>query len=157
MPTQILAPTQDTRSTLAAASIPAARPSRRLGAGAIAVVAGFAATFAISTALDAVLHATGVFPPLGVRMSAALFWAATAYRALATVAGGWVTARLAPAAPLGHAAILAGLGALAGLGGVAFAVAHPALGPLWYPVALAVTGPPCVLLGARLRARRSLG
>jgi hypothetical protein len=81
--------------------------SRRIGASVGAVAVGFATTFALSTAIDAGLHATGVFPPLGVRMSDSLFMLALGYRGLATIAGGWLTARLAPSSPMRHAAILA--------------------------------------------------
>lgn len=119
-----------------------------------AVVAGFATTFALSMGIDVVLHATGVYPAWGVRMADALFVLALAYRGLATVAGGWVTARLAPARPMGHALILAAVGTLVGLGGVAFSVNHPELGPMWYPVLLVVTAIPCVFAGAWCQSRR---
>jgi hypothetical protein len=128
--------------------------SRRIGASVGAVVAGFATTFALSTAIDAGLHATGVFPPLGVRMSDSLFVLALGYRGLATIAGGWLTARLAPSSPMRHAAILAVVGTLAGLGGVAVSLTHPELGPLWYPVLLVATSVPCIFVGAWWRVRQ---
>jgi len=121
---------------------------------ALAVIAGFVTTFILSMGIDAILHATGVYPPYGVRMSDRLFVLALAYRGLATIAGGWVTARLAPSRPMKHAAILAVVGTLAGLAGIAVSVANPELGPLWYPIALVVTALPCIWLGAWLRARR---
>ncbi len=130
---------------------------RRLGRSIAAIGAGFVATAALSMGTDAVLHATGVFPPQGTRMSDPLFALALAYRAAATVAGGLVAARLAPYRPMAHAYVLAGLGAVAGLGGVAVSVSHPELGPLWYPIALVVTAVPCVLAGARLGLRRTPG
>ena len=132
----------------------AAAPRRRIGASIVAVVAGFATTFVIAVGIDAVLYAAGVYPPFGMRLSDAMFVGALAYRALVTILGGWVTARLAPSRPMKHAAALAAVGGLAGLVGVGRAVAHPAIGPLWYPVALVVTSLPCVLIGARLRMRR---
>jgi len=122
-----------------------------------AVLAGFVTTFALSSAIDAVLHATGVYPRLGVRMSDGLFGLALVYRGLAAIAGGWVTARLAPSRPMRHALILAGVGSLAGLAGVAVAITQPEIGPLWYPVLLVVTALPCIWLGARWRARLPAG
>jgi hypothetical protein len=127
---------------------------RRIGASVGAVIAGFVTTFVLSSAIDAVLHATGVYPRAGVRMSDGLFGLAVLYRGLAAIAGGWVTARLAPSRPMRHALILAALGSVAGLGGVAVAVTHPELGPLWYPVLLLVTALPCIWLGARGRVQQ---
>ena len=62
-----------------------------------AVLAGLVTTFAITTAVDLALHATGVFPPLPVVMSDALFAPALAYRIPFNAAGCYVAARLAPA------------------------------------------------------------
>jgi hypothetical protein len=133
------------------------RTGRRIGASVGAVLAGFVTTFALSSAIDAVLHAAGVYPRLGVRMSDGLFGLALVYRGLAAIAGGWVTARLAPSRPMRHALILAGVGSLAGLAGVAVAITQPEIGPLWYPVLLVVTALPCIWLGARWRARLPAG
>ena len=65
-------------------------------ASAGAVGAGFIVTALGSTAGDAVMHAAGIFPSAPHLMSDPLFALAAAYRALLTVAGGYVTARLAP-------------------------------------------------------------
>jgi hypothetical protein len=116
-----------------------------------AVVGGFVLTAALSVGTDAILHGAAVFPPLGVRMSDSLFALAAGYRALYTVAGGYVTARLAPSSPMAHAGVLAGIGVLAGLGGVAASLAHPELGPLWYAASIPVSAIPSITLGARLR------
>jgi hypothetical protein len=84
--------------------------SRLASAGAVA--AGFLVTALASTAADAVMHAAGIFPSAPRLMSDPLFALASAYRALFTVAGGYVTARLAPDRPMRHAWILAGIGVL---------------------------------------------
>jgi hypothetical protein len=118
-----------------------------------AVVAGFLATAALSVATDAVMHATGVYPPAGVRMSDAMFVVPAVYRALYTVLGGYLTARLAPKAPLVHAAVLMALGLLGGLAGLAVAVAHPELGPLWYAASIPASAIPCIGLGAWLASK----
>lgn len=114
----------------------------------VAVVAGFLVTAVSATVVDGVLHATGVFPPFGQPMSGGLFAVALAYRTLFTIAGGWTTARIATP---WHGRVLAILGVVGGsLGIVAWVAGGPEMGPLWYPVALLVTGPPAALLGAAL-------
>lgn len=118
-----------------------------------AVLAGFVTTAILSVATDAVCHATGLFPPVEVRMADAMFVIPAVYRALFTVAGGWVTARLAPANPMRHGWVLAGLGLLGGLGGLGVALSHPELGPLWYAASIPLSAIPCIWLGARLGAR----
>jgi hypothetical protein len=80
-----------------------------------------------------------------------MFAAATVYRTLAGVAGGYVTAALAPANPMQHAAVLGIIGLTLSVAGViANAVNH--LGPDWYPIALAVTAFPSAWIGGRLRS-----
>lgn len=116
----------------------------------LAVTAGFLAVVVLSTATDQVLHATGVYPPPGQRMSDGLFALALAYRIVFTVLGGWITVRMAPDRPMAHAWVLAGIGLVAGCAGAAFALSHPELGPAWYAIAIAATGAPCVWLGARI-------
>ena len=87
-------------------------------ASAGAVAAGFIVTALASTAADAVMHAAGIFPRAPRLMSDPLFALATAYRGLFTVAGGYITARLAPDRPMRHVRILAGIGLVTGLAGV---------------------------------------
>ncbi len=115
-----------------------------------AVLAGFFATAVLSVGTDAVMHATGVFPPFPERMPDALFVLPGIYRAIFTAVGGYVTARLAPHHPMRHAGVLAGLGLLAGLG-AAVATWDPALGPLWYTASIPASAVPCILAGAALR------
>jgi hypothetical protein len=109
-----------------------------------AVAAGFTVTALASTAADAVMHAAGVFPSSPRLMSDPLFALATAYRALFTVAGGYVTARLAPDRAMRHAWILAAIGLCAGLAGVV----------AWYAISIPVEALPCVGLGGQLAAWR---
>ncbi len=78
---------------------------------------------------------------------------ALAYRGLFTVMGGWVTARLAPSAPGKHVLVLAGIGLMLGGLGVVASLASD-LGPAWYAIAVAVTGPLCTLLGGHLQGRK---
>jgi peptidoglycan/LPS O-acetylase OafA/YrhL len=121
-----------------------------------AVVAGFIVTAVASTAADGVMHAAGIFPSAPQLMSDSLFALAAAYRALFTVAGGYVTARLAPDRPMNHAWILAKIGLVAGLAGVVayYAIGEAKLGPAWYAFSIPIEAIPCVWLGGRLAASR---
>jgi hypothetical protein len=116
-----------------------------------AVAAGFVAIVVLSLGTDQVLHMLNVYPPWGQPMAGGLFALATAYRIVYTVAGGYITARLAPHAPVRHALILGLVGLVPGVAGVIVAIAKPELGPLWYPIAIAATGVPCAWLGGVLR------
>jgi hypothetical protein len=118
------------------------------------VVAGFVAIVVLSLGTDQVLHVLKVYPPWGEPMAGVLFALATAYRIVYTTLGGYITARLAPDAPVGHALILGLVGLVAGLIGVMVNIAKPELGPLWYSIAVAVTGPPCAWLGGVLYGNR---
>lgn len=119
---------------------------------AVAIAAGFFVTVVASVTADALMHATGVFPSSPGAMSDPLFILASGYRALFTVVGGFVTARLAPDRPMRHAWILAGIGLAAGLAGVVlyFVAGRSQLGPAWYPVSIAVEAIPCVWFGGLL-------
>jgi hypothetical protein len=131
-------------------------PSRRPGRSVAAVLLGFVAVVVLSLGTDQVLHMLKVYPPWGQPMSDGLFLLATAYRVLYTVVGGYITARLAPHAPVRHAVILGFVGLVPGGAGVMVAIAKPELGPLWYSIAIAVTGLPCAWLGGLLhRGRQS--
>jgi len=119
-----------------------------------AVLAGFLAVAGLSLATDEVLHLLRVYPPWGVAMTNTwLFVLALSYRIVYTVLGGWITARLAPRAPMRHVTVLAIIGLIAGAAGVAVTIGRSDLGPLWYPVAIFITAYPCTWLGGALRVR----
>ena len=120
-----------------------------------AVLGGIVAVFVLSLGIDEILHLTGVYPPWSERMSDALFSLATSYRIVIGVVGGYVTARLAPRAPMRHALIMGGIGLGLSLVGVIISSSQPNLGPLWYPLALAVTALPCAWAGGALYRPRS--
>ena len=127
---------------------------RRLGRGVVAVLAGFATVVVLSIATDAVLHALKVYPPPEQGLHDPLLnLLALAYRGVFTLLGGWVTARLAPRAPLHHAFVLGVLGLIAGTAGV-IASWDLNLGPHWYPIALAASGLPLCWLGGVLATKR---
>jgi hypothetical protein len=53
-----------------------------------------------------------------------------------------------------HVLIGACIGLVIGAAGVVAAASIGGLGPLWYPVAVAVTGPPCNVLGGAIYVRQ---
>src|SRR5262245_27778266 len=115
-----------------------------------AVVAGILVNVVLATAIDFVLQATGVFPPARQPMANGLYALAMAYRLAISVAGGYVTARLAPSRPMAHVLALGIIGfVLAVMGTVVMWNA----GPHWYPLALVVTALPATWLGGRLSGR----
>jgi len=137
---------------LAASTDGAASQPRRLRSVG-AVVAGLVAIFAVTTGVDAVMHATGVFPPVGAPpMSDSLFLLAFAYRFVIDVAGCWLCARLAPRRPMRHALMLGAIGTVLSIAG---AVAMWDASRAWYPLALAASSLPSAWLGARLEQRRA--
>ena len=144
---------QSTATATATAS-PASQPrgSRRVLRRIGAVLGGLVAIFAVTTATDVVMHLSGVFPPMDAApMSGALFLLAFGYRLVFDVAGSYLTARLAPDRPMRHALALGAIGLLLSIAGT---LAMKGAGPIWYPLALAVSALPCAWLGARLRGKR---
>jgi hypothetical protein len=68
------------------------------------------------------------------------------------LAGGYLVARLAPNAPMGHVLVLGLIGAcLAMLGAIASIPMQ--LGPAWLPIVLAVSALPLTWLGGSLAVR----
>jgi hypothetical protein len=126
--------------------------SRHILRSTCAVLAGVVLVFILSLGTDVVLHATGIFPPWFQPMSDALFVLATVYRIVYGIAGGYITARLAPDRPMKHAVALGIVGLILSIAGAAATWnAGPELGPRWYPLALVVTALPCAWLGGKLR------
>ena len=97
-----------------------------------AVVAGVLVIIGVTTVVDIVLHAAGVFPPMEQPIDDKLALLATSYRVVISVAGAWLTARLAPANPMKHALILGAVGVVLGLVGLVVTW-NLGLGPRWYP------------------------
>ena len=119
-----------------------------------AVVAGVLFIIVVTTLVDVVLHAVGVYPPLNQPMGDNLALLATAYRIVISIAGAWLTARLAPDKPMKHAIILGVLGTVLGLAGVV-ATWNAGLGPRWYPILLTVLAIPQCWVGGKLYEMRS--
>jgi hypothetical protein len=114
-----------------------------------AVVAGVLFIIVATSLVDVVLHAVGVFPPMNVAIDDRQALIATSYRIVISIAGGWLTARLAPANPMKHALILGIVGTILGIVGIAVTW-KLALGPRWYPIALAVLALPQCWAGGKI-------
>jgi len=104
----------------------------------------------LSVGTDLALHKAGIFPPLGQTMSNALFLLATIYRTVFAVVGSFITARLAPDRPMGHALVGGAIGPVLSVVG-AVVTWNKDLGPHWYPLALVATALPCAWAGGKLR------
>jgi len=129
------------------------KPQRNILRSAGAVLAGLLVVIIITTATDALLHATGIFPPWGQPMSDSLFVLAFAYRIVYGIVGGYITARLAPNKPVQHALLLGVVGFVLSLAGaVATWNRGPEFGPKWYPLALIVIAIPTAWLGGKLKS-----
>lgn len=119
-----------------------------------AVVAGFLACFVLAILTDVVLVATGLMPspehPELYRDG--LYGLIFGYTTVYSAAGGWLTARLAPAKPLQHALVLGALGMLASSLG-AWANWSKAAGHEWYPIALIIIAIPACWFGGKVQQR----
>lgn len=116
-----------------------------------AVLAGVFASAIPAIGTDLVLHQTGIFPAVGQPMSDSLFALATAYRTLYSIAGAYITARLAPNRPMFHALVLGAIGLVVCVVGAAVTwTKGPSFGPHWYPLALVVLALPQCWLGGKL-------
>lgn len=115
-----------------------------------AVVVGLLVNVVFGLGTDQLFHMLNVYPPWGVPMTeTGDNLLALAYRCIYGVAGSWLTARLAPSAPMRHALILGAIGLVISLTGV-IAATRMDLGPLWYPILVALSALPCAWLGGIL-------
>src|SRR5262249_61371997 len=117
-------------------------------------VAGLSVISTVTRIAIAVLPPTGSYPPWMQPVPDSQAAVATAYRILISIAGCWITARLAPQQPMKHAMILGAIGVV--LSAIGAAVTwNRGLGPHWYPLLLVVISMPCAWVGGKLAAGRS--
>lgn len=121
-----------------------------------AVLAGLILIFVLSMATDELLHATGAMSrgPLPMRGAEGLILGLLAYRLLYSIAGCYLTARLAPSHPMRHALALGVIGLVFSIMG-ALMNSQQSLGPAWYPWMLVLLALPCAWLGGKLAERRA--
>jgi peptidoglycan/LPS O-acetylase OafA/YrhL len=120
-----------------------------------AVVAGVLFIIVVTTIVDVLLHLAGVYGPMEQPLDDTRALIATSYRIVISVAGGWLTARLAPQRPMKHAIILGVVGVVLGLIGAAVTW-NRNMGPHWYGLALVVLAIPQCWAGAKIFEARSV-
>lgn len=120
-----------------------------------AVLAGFIFIGITHTGTDAILENIGVLPKGNLWVGTGLILIVIGYRAVFSLLGCYLTARLAPHSPMKHALALGVLGTLLSAAG-AIATANMNLGPAWYPWSLAVISLPIAWLGGKLYEMRLL-
>ena len=119
-----------------------------------AVLAGFLVVVILSVVTDFILETLGVLPP-ATKPEAYAPWMllfALLYRTVFTIAGGYITAMLAPNRPMRHVVILGVIGTIGGILGV---IAGWNLSAHWYPIALALLAFPSVWVGGKLFVKKS--
>ena len=112
----------------------------------LAVLAGIGIVVALSEGIDFLAVKLGLLSFSGSNLTVP-FAIATVYRSVAAVAGGFVTAKLAPSKAIAHAIVLGAIGTALALAGV---LTHLSAPNIWYPIALVITALPCAWLGGRL-------
>jgi len=123
---------------------------RRWGRSTAAVLVGIVVGVVLSLGTDQVLHVLHVYPPWGEPMyDAKLNLLALSYRIVFAILASYIVARMAPYSPMGHALAGGLLGFVVSVAG-AIAAIPLNLGPMWYPIALALTALPCAWLGGIL-------
>jgi hypothetical protein len=126
----------------------------------VAILAGIIFIVVTHTATDFILESLGIFPPPpnraqpGQRFDVPWMVAtALTYRIIFQIAGGYLTAFLAPSRPVLHSVIL-GLIGLVMSTAAAVTVIPLDWGPAWYPIALAISSLPSVWFGGWLASKR---
>ncbi|HVU22212.1 MAG TPA: hypothetical protein VHE09_15890 [Rhizomicrobium sp.] len=115
-----------------------------------AILAGVVSVVALSVVTDMILQAT-IFPELAHKNAPnTLLLIATVYRTIYGVLGGYVTAKLAPNAPMMDVIILGVIGTAGALAG---ALTMHGESAAWYPWTLVVLALPQTLLGGYLAKR----
>ena len=122
--------------------------SKSIARSFVAVVAGFVFIAVTHTVTDKILETAGVLPTGNLWVGPGLVILVLGYRAVLSLIGCYITARLAPSKPLKHALILGVVGVvLSTLGAIANAQMN--LGPDWYVWTLVAMSLPIAWLGGR--------
>jgi hypothetical protein len=114
-----------------------------------AVFGGFLVIVILSVLTDTLLEQIGVLPR-GSLFGAGPVLLALSYRIVYSVLGCYVTARLAPNQPMGHALALGLVGVVISAIG---SIAARGLAPDWYAWALVLVALPCAWVGGRWALR----
>jgi hypothetical protein len=124
----------------------------------LALLAGLVFVVVSSTLGDVFCHWRGILPPHGRGMNSDHALIALGYRCVFQVMGSYLTARMAPEAPLFHSLVLNGVGTIiSGVAAIAILRSNSAsMGPRWYPVALTLSALPCGYVATLLPGLPSL-
>ena len=114
-----------------------------------AVLAGFIFIGLTHTGMDAILENVGVLPKGNLHVGPGLILMVIGYRAVLSLIGCYITARLAPSSPMKHALALGVVGVLLSTLG-AIVTANMNLGPSWYAWTLVAISLPIAWLGGKL-------
>jgi hypothetical protein len=117
-----------------------------------AVAAGFIFIVLTHTGTDAILENAGVLPKGNLFVGPGLILIVLGYRAVFSLFGCYITARLAPQKPMQHALVLGAIGFILSTIG---AIVGADLGPGWYAWTLALISLPIAWLGGKLYEARS--
>lgn len=117
-----------------------------------AVGAGFLFIVITHTGTDAVLENAGMLPKGNLFVATALILMVLGYRAVFSLIGCYLTARLAPRNPMKHALILGAIGLVLSTIG---AIVGAGLAPAWYAWTLAAISLPLGWLGGKLYVARA--
>jgi hypothetical protein len=114
-----------------------------------AVIAGFIFIGVTHSAMDAILESTGVLPKGHLNVGAGLIILVISYRAVLSILGCYLTAKLAPKDPIKHSLILGGIGTVLSAVG-AIVTADMNIGPAWYAWSLVVIALPIAWIAGKL-------
>jgi MFS-type transporter involved in bile tolerance (Atg22 family) len=116
-----------------------------------AVLAGFIFIVITHTGTDAILENTGVLPKGNLFVGTGLILLVLGYRAVFSLIGCYLTAKLAPRNAMRHALMLGAIGLVLSCVG---AIVAADLGPAWYGWTLAAMALPLAWLGGKLHELR---
>lgn len=119
-----------------------------------AVLAGLIFIGVTHSAIDAILETMGILPKGNLYVSTPLIWFVIFYRALFSLFGCYLTAKLAPKNPTMHSLILGGIGTVLSATG-AIVTADMNLGPAWYAWTLAIIALPVAWLASKIYLARN--
>lgn len=112
-----------------------------------AVLAGFFIIVILSVGADTILKLVGILPYDHLFVSTGLILGVILYRAVFSLIGCYIAARLAPRNPMKHALALGVLGVIISTIG---AIMAADLGPAWYAWTLVIIALPIAWLGGKL-------
>jgi hypothetical protein len=114
-----------------------------------AVIGGLIFIMITHTATDAVLESAGILPKGHLHVGTGLILFVVLYRLLWSMLGCYITAKIAPSAPMKHALILGVIGTVFSIAG-AVVTMNMDLAPVWYGWMLAITALPAAWVGGKL-------